>query len=242
MRIMRRKIALGAAALTASASIATAAALLGGTASAAPVAPSVTTVKAVAISSTTETLLGSVNPNGLLTRYHFQYGTSTSYGSTTPAQSAGSGTAPQNEGESLNGLTPGTVYHYRMVAQSAGGTVDGADQTFTAGGTSSVQVLGREGFVSPGDVIGIQIGCFGGVTTCSGNFTVTHGSTLVGQHSYTISPDSGGFHNFKLTAAGHALLSHNRVNNLLGVTVTVKDDSGQTVQFVVHLAKWFWHA
>ena len=242
MPIKRRKIALGAATLTASASIAVAAALVGATASAAPVAPSVTTNNPVAVSSTAETVLGTVNPNGSLTRYYFQYGASTAYGSVTPTKSAGSGASPVSEAESLNGLTPGTVYHYRLVAVSAGGTVDGADQTFTAGGTSSVHVLGREGFVSPGGVIGIQIGCFNGVTTCAGNFTVTNGSTVVGQHSYTIPPETGGFHNFKLTPAGITLLSHNRVNHLLGVTVTVKGNDGQTVQFVVHLAKWFWHA
>ena len=242
MRIMRRRIALGAAALTASASIATAAALVSSTASAAPVAPSVTTNNAVAASTSAETLLGTVNPNGSLTGYYFQYGTSTAYGSTTPTHTAGSGASPVSEAESLNGLTPGTVYHYRMVAVGPGGTVDGADQMFTAGGASAVHVLGREGFVSPGGVIGIQIGCFNGVTTCAGNFTVTHGSTVVGQHSYSIPPESGGFHNFKLTSAGMALLSHNSVNHLLGVTVTLKDNDGQTVQFVVHLAKWFWHS
>jgi hypothetical protein len=242
MGIMRSRRVLGAAALTASVSIATAAGVVGATASAAPVAPTATTTNAVAVSTSAETVLGTVNPNGSLTRYYFQYGTSTAYGSTTPAKSAGAGGSPVSEAESLNGLTPGTVYHYRMVAVSPTSTVDGADQTFTAGGTSSVHVLGREGFVSPGGVIGIQIGCFNGVTTCAGNFTVTHGTTVVGQHSYSIPPESGGFHNFKLTPAGMALLSHNRVNGLLGVTVTVKGNDGQTVQFVVHLAKWFWHA
>lgn len=242
MGIMRRKVALGAAAVTASASVAAAAALVGPVASAAPVAPSVTTNNAVAVSTSAESVLGTVNPSGSLTHYYFQYGTTTAYGSSTPSQSAGSGASPVSEAASLNGLTPGTVYHYRMVAVSVAGTVDGADQTFTAGGTSSVQVLGREGFVSPGGVIGIQIGCFHGVTTCAGNFTVTHDATVVGEHSYSISPESGGFHNFKLTTAGQALLAHNSVNHLLGVTVTVKDNDGQTLQFVVHLAKWFWHS
>jgi hypothetical protein len=231
-----------AAAVAASATMAVGVGALGTAASAAPVAPAATTANAVAVSTTAESVLGTVSPNGTGTRYYFQYGTTTAYGTTTPAQSAGAGASPVSESASLNGLTPGTVYHYRIVAVSAAGTVDGGDATFTAGGTSMVQVLGREGFVSPGGVIGIQIGCFGGVTTCTGTFTVAHGSTVVGEHTFAIHPESGGFHNFKLTSAGEKLLAGNRVNDLLGVTVTVKDDDGQTVQFVVHLARWFWHS
>ncbi|MGA9858403.1 MAG: hypothetical protein WBQ18_11120 [Solirubrobacteraceae bacterium] len=242
MSTIRRRITPAATALTAAVSIGIAAASLGATASAAPVAPTVTTTNAVAVATSSESILGTVNPNGSPTRYYFQYGPTTTYGSTTPTHDAGSGSTALTEAESLNGLTPGSVYHYRLVAVGPGGTSQGVDETFTAGGTSAVKVLGREGFVSPGGVIGIQIGCFGGVSTCTGNFTVTHGSTLVGEHSYSIAPDTGGFHNFKLTPAGEVLLSHNSVNNLLGVTVTVKDNSGPTTQFVVHLAKWFWHA
>lgn len=240
MRSVRKRIALAAITLAATASVAVAA-LSGVSASAAPVAPTVSTGTATATSTTSEAVLGTVNPNGTGTHYYFQYGTSTAYGATTPGSNAGAGASPLQESGALNGLTPGTVYHYRIVAVSNAGTVDGSDATFTAGGTSAVSVLGHEGFVSPGRVIGIQIGCFHGVTTCSGNFTVTHGSTVVGQHDYTIPPGSGGFHNFKLTQAGAKLLAGNRVNHLLGVTVTIKDNDGQTVQFVIHLARWLWH-
>jgi hypothetical protein len=242
MRSFARKPALMAAAMAATASVAAGAAVVETTASAAPVAPSVTTNAATAVSPTSETLLGTVNPNGTATGYHFDYGTTTAYGGSTPSEPVGTGTTPAPLASSINGLTPGTTYHYRIVAQSPAGTVDGADETFVAGGTSAVKVLGREGFVSPGDVIGIQMGCFGGVTTCSGTFTVTAGSTVVGQHTYTIAPNSGGFHNFKLTPAGANLLASNSVFHLLGVTVTVKDNSGQTLRFVVHLARWYWHS
>ena len=242
MRSILRTPARLAVAVAASATIAGAAGLAGTAASAAPVAPSATTTGATAVATTSEALLGTVHPNGTPTRYYFQYGTTTAYGTDTPSQSAGAGASPVPESFSVNGLSPGTTYHYRLVATSPAGTVDGADATFTAGGTSSVRVLGREGFVSPGNVIGIQIGCFGGVTTCAGTFPVTSGSTLVGEHGYSIAPSTGGFQNFKLTPAGARLLAGNRVNHLLGVTVTVKDTSGQTVTFVVHLARWFWHS
>ena len=51
-----------------------------------------TTGAATGVTSTTATLGGTVNPSGIAATYAFQYGTTTSYGTTTPAQSAGSGT------------------------------------------------------------------------------------------------------------------------------------------------------
>jgi hypothetical protein len=240
MRSASKWVALAAITMAATASIAVAA-LTGAPASAAPVAPAATTGTAVATGTTSEALLGTVNPNGTSTRYYFQYGTTTSYGATARGDTAGAGASPVQESDVLNGLTPGTVYHYRIVAVSTAVTVDGADATFTAGGASVVSVLGHEGFVSPGGVIGIQIGCFNGVTTCTGSFTVTHGATLVGEHDFTLAPESGGFQNFKLTPAGAILVAGNRVNDLVGVTVTIKDNDGQTVQFVIHLARWVWN-
>jgi hypothetical protein len=211
-------------------------------ASAATTGPTVTTGNAVGIATTAERVVGVVNPNGQPTSYYFQYGTDTNYGSSTPPVKIGNGTVNRSAVADLTGLTPGTVYHYRLVAVNAGGTAFGDDQTFSGGlTTSQIRVLGREGFVSPGRVIGIQFGCFGGQTTCSGHFTVTHGGVLVGEHDYSIPPSGGGFHNFKLTPAGWQLLGHNSVWNLLGVNVTISDSSGQTLHFVVHLARWIWH-
>jgi phosphodiesterase/alkaline phosphatase D-like protein len=97
--------------------------------------PTVTTGAASAVIDTTATLNGSVNPNGSSTTYHFDYGTTTSYGSQSPAADAdaGSGSSVVPVSTDLNGLTPSTTYHYRVVATNADGTTTGSDQTFTTG-------------------------------------------------------------------------------------------------------------
>jgi hypothetical protein len=78
------------------------------------------------------TLHGSVNPNGSATTYHFEFGITEAYGQSIPASdaSAGSGTSPVSVSQLVKGLPPGVPYHYRIVAQSAGGTSVGGDQFF----------------------------------------------------------------------------------------------------------------
>jgi hypothetical protein len=94
--------------------------------------PQVMTSAASAITQTGATLNGSVNSSGDATTYHFQYGTSTAYGSVTPGASAGSGFASQAVTADLTGLAPGTTYHYRLVAGNTySAVVNGADKTFT---------------------------------------------------------------------------------------------------------------
>jgi len=93
--------------------------------------PKVTTASATALTATGATLNGSVNPNGYATKYYFQYGTSTSYGSSTSAVSAGSGTASIAVSTSLTNLTPSATYHYRIVASSSAGVSYGADLALT---------------------------------------------------------------------------------------------------------------
>ena len=82
--------------------------------------------------TTTATLNGIVNPDGTSTSYHFEYGTTTSYGSTTPVQTAGSGMVDVPVQATISGLTASTTYHYRLVGVPEGGAaVNGADATFT---------------------------------------------------------------------------------------------------------------
>jgi hypothetical protein len=88
------------------------------------------------VTDTQATLAGTVDPQGQLTSYAFQYGTTTAYGQQTALTSAGSGSADVPVRADLAGLTPGTTYHYRVIATNASGTTVGADQTFRTNGTA----------------------------------------------------------------------------------------------------------
>lgn len=79
------------------------------------------------------TLSGTVNPEGVITSYWFQYGTGPGYGHLTSPQGAGAGTSSVAASATLAGLTAGTRYHYRIVASSAAGTAYGVDATFVTG-------------------------------------------------------------------------------------------------------------
>jgi plastocyanin len=91
--------------------------------------PVVITNPATLIASFSATLNGSLNPHGLTTTVHFQYGTTTSYGSTTPMQTQ-TGNTYRNIAANISGLSPNTVYHFRIVATNSVGTRFGGDRTF----------------------------------------------------------------------------------------------------------------
>ncbi|MBK8039987.1 MAG: cadherin-like beta sandwich domain-containing protein [Verrucomicrobiaceae bacterium] len=84
------------------------------------------------IVSTTATLSGTANPNGITTTAQFEYGTTISYGSTASVTlSPSNGTSAQNVSANLSSLTSGTLYHYRLTATNAAGASSTSDGTFT---------------------------------------------------------------------------------------------------------------
>jgi plastocyanin len=96
-----------------------------------PGPPSATTDVASAVSETAATLQGTVNPDGQATEYHFEWGTSTSYGRLTSTLPAGVDHLDHAESSTLTGLASGTVYHFRVVANNASGPSSGVDREFT---------------------------------------------------------------------------------------------------------------
>ena len=93
-------------------------------------APVVTTKPATKVTASSATLNGSIDPHGLTTNVHFQYGTTTSYGSNTPSQSE-TGNTYRSVSANIAGLQPGTLYHFRIIASNNAGTTKGSDKTFT---------------------------------------------------------------------------------------------------------------
>ncbi len=104
--------------------------------------PATTTGAATAVTASTTTLNGTVNPNGLATTYRFEYGTTTAYGSLTAPQNAGNANSAQGVSAAVTGLLPGATYHYRLSAENADGTTTGADQSFRTAGIPTEQPPG----------------------------------------------------------------------------------------------------
>ena len=92
--------------------------------------PAVTTNPATNVASVSATLNGSVNPRGSTTTVYFQWGTTTSYGHTTPGQTQ-TGNTSRPITANISGLSASHLYHFRIVATNGGGTSFGADRTFT---------------------------------------------------------------------------------------------------------------
>ena len=98
-------------------------------------APDVTTTAATNVGTTTATLNGTVNPDGLgLSECKFEYGKTTAYGQSVPCAestaSIGSGTSPVAVHADISGLDPnGAVYHFRLVAVNPETSTNGNDQS-----------------------------------------------------------------------------------------------------------------
>lgn len=79
------------------------------------------------------TLIGFVNPLGRSTTYRFQFGLSAFYGLQTQPGTLPAVKTAQGVVFAIVGLQAHRIYHYRIVANSTGGSAIGADQVFITG-------------------------------------------------------------------------------------------------------------
>jgi hypothetical protein len=91
---------------------------------------SVVTGGAINVGKTVATPTGDINPEGATTTWVIQYGLTSAYGlQNFPATLVGA-TTPIAVSAELTGLSPGTLFHYRIVAFHGDIASPGADATF----------------------------------------------------------------------------------------------------------------
>ncbi len=146
--------------------------------------PTVITNVASAITGTTAILNGTVNANNASTVVTFDYGLTAGYGTTvTAVPSPVTGGVAQAVSYNLTGLTPNTLYHYRVCGSNIAGSSCGNDMTFT---TSAIAPLA---VTMPATAVTTSGATFNGTITANNSSstvtfdygpTIAYGTTVTG--------------------------------------------------------------
>jgi phosphodiesterase/alkaline phosphatase D-like protein len=97
-----------------------------------PIAPTVEGTSVSGIDPTSATLHATIKPGFGPTAFRFQYGPSVNFGATTVfGPSIGDDNSSHEVSEEVTDLSPGTTYHYRVIAINFGGTTKSVSQSFT---------------------------------------------------------------------------------------------------------------
>lgn len=94
--------------------------------------PDATATEAVGVTTTSETLHGAVNPDGVpITACRFEYGSSGFTDSAPCSPDPGAGSELVEVSATVTGLTPNTAYKFRVVAENSNGSTAGQPVGFT---------------------------------------------------------------------------------------------------------------
>jgi hypothetical protein len=114
------------------------------------------------VTSTHATLTGTINPHGVQSTYHFNYGPTSSYGASTADVTAGSGVGDQRVSLPVSGLLPDTTYHVQVVADSENGvTRYGADGLFRTAPVPSAVAIAPAGISGGSATLAGELNTFG---------------------------------------------------------------------------------
>ena len=103
--------------------------------------PEITGTAASGVSNTRAMFEAEIDPNRWATVYLFQYGPTAAYGEETEvSQPIGSDDVVHPVSEEVQGLAPGTAYHFRAVAINFTGTQYGPDQVLTTADRPRVEL------------------------------------------------------------------------------------------------------
>ncbi len=147
--------------------------------------PIVATNPAKTVLSDGATLNGTVTANNSSTTVTFEFGLTTSYGTTVTADQSPVTGVGVSVSSIISGLSSNTTYHYRVVGQNAHGTTYGADITFT---TSFNPIAVTE----PATGVGASFATLNGIANGNGfntsvtfeyGLTTAYGTTVTGSPS-----------------------------------------------------------
>jgi hypothetical protein len=118
---------------------------------------------ATKVTTTSVDLQAKINAEGFAAQYHFEYGTSASYGQEVPVPDGTLGAVEGNQEVAVQvaGLQPGTKYYFRVVASDSSITAASGGQSFTTYPATEPALLpDNRGYelVSPTDKNGGDVG------------------------------------------------------------------------------------
>jgi hypothetical protein len=136
--------------------------------------PTASTLGASNVTAASAVLNATINPQGAATACYFQYGVTTNYGYSSATNLLTPGSSAVAVGTPIAGLTPATLFHYRIVATNAAGTTFGQDATFTTSvAPPLVSTLGASDVAADSALLNAVVNPLGAATACFFQYGVT---------------------------------------------------------------------
>jgi hypothetical protein len=209
---------------------------------------------ASAVTNSSATVNGSVDPLGASVKVHFDFGTTTAYGQSTAARETGHDNTIDQFSADLSDLPAGTLIHFRAVAVSDFGTFVGADQTFRTQPASGQTSVGTA--TVAGASASVPVSCTGQAgATCQLEVALVRDgsgtrdeSQFIGRTDVTLTAGQSQAAQVTLNHAGRDLLEGRRhLHATLVVLQKLTDGSivvvsSQAVTFTHYWHRWHhWH-
>ena len=197
-------------------------------------AVSTTTLPATSVTTSAAFLNGTVATGGAAVLWQFEYGTTGSYGKTTPVQEILAGQGMVHVLDRIGGLKPGTKYHFRLDAETGNAVTYplfvyfGHDRSFFTTKRLGLNITSAKLSVRNGRA-SIPVTC-PGAQTCKGKLTLTlrrAGRTpTLASDSFAIRAGRKSTLKPKLSKTALKLLKNAR-GHRLGAKLTAKSSVGQ---------------